>query len=290
MTYTDYKINNCTSCIEDCSCKSCCEKQECGCKMELDTKCNRYTGRALACLGVNTGDNLETIIQKFEEKYCTLSETDCEGAGLALYQLWLDAGNTGTIEDFLNSLIGDNGTNGVDGVNGINGTNGIDGINGAVVLHNDMNVYNRSIIGFLSMTSYTLPAGTLTTDGSKLKIDVLFRSDNGSVVSKFLKLQINGLDAHTLIGDIELVGDPEHGVLSYELHRITNSTIVIRYNVSLSTASGDIVTAKGSYENGALLGVLDFDNNNILIDVLGSGDGALSILQVGGFSVEHYVK
>ena len=53
--------------------------------------------------------------------------------GQSAYELWLAQGNTGTEADFLNSLVGPQGTAGVDGTNGIdgiNGTNGIDGTNG----------------------------------------------------------------------------------------------------------------------------------------------------------------
>ena len=50
--------------------------------------------------------------------------------GKSAYQIWLDAGNSGTEEDFLASLVGpagQNGRNGTDGTNGTNGTNGADG-------------------------------------------------------------------------------------------------------------------------------------------------------------------
>lgn len=50
--------------------------------------------------------------------------------GASAYQLWLDAGNTGTPEDFLTSLIGATGADGNDGTNGINGTNGLPGAAG----------------------------------------------------------------------------------------------------------------------------------------------------------------
>jgi hypothetical protein len=51
-------------------------------------------------------------------------------AGASAYQLWLDAGNTGTPEEFLTSLIGASGSDGTDGTNGINGTNGTAGASG----------------------------------------------------------------------------------------------------------------------------------------------------------------
>lgn len=57
--------------------------------------------------------------------------------GASAYQLWLDDGNTGTPEEFLDSLIGPagaDGTDGTDGTNGTNGINGTDGVDGAAGL------------------------------------------------------------------------------------------------------------------------------------------------------------
>ena len=50
--------------------------------------------------------------------------------GPSAYQLWLDAGNSGTPEEFLESLIGPAGLDGSDGQDGTDGTNGTNGING----------------------------------------------------------------------------------------------------------------------------------------------------------------
>ncbi len=47
--------------------------------------------------------------------------------GKSAYQIWLDLGNTGTEEDFINWL---KGSNGIDGADGKDGENGKDGING----------------------------------------------------------------------------------------------------------------------------------------------------------------
>lgn len=45
-------------------------------------------------------------------------------AGDSAYQVWLDAGNTGTEQDFLNSLVGPTGPQGIQGEPGADGTGG----------------------------------------------------------------------------------------------------------------------------------------------------------------------
>lgn len=51
--------------------------------------------------------------------------------GPSAYSIWLALGNEGKSEqDFIDALTGDNGTNGTNGTDGTNGTNGLNGING----------------------------------------------------------------------------------------------------------------------------------------------------------------
>ena len=52
-------------------------------------------------------------------------------AGASAYDIWLSEGNTGTIQDFLNSLVGATGSQGPAGAAGANGTNGAQGVPGA---------------------------------------------------------------------------------------------------------------------------------------------------------------
>ena len=48
--------------------------------------------------------------------------------GLSAYDLWLAAGNTGSVEDFLAGLVGQDGADGEDGANGMDGADGADGL------------------------------------------------------------------------------------------------------------------------------------------------------------------
>ena len=50
--------------------------------------------------------------------------------GKSAYEIWLDNGNTGTEEDFLNWLKGEKGADGKDGINGVDGKDGTNGIDG----------------------------------------------------------------------------------------------------------------------------------------------------------------
>ena len=51
--------------------------------------------------------------------------------GLSAYEIWLELGNTGTEQDFIDSLVGPQGPQGVPGADGANGADGADGANGA---------------------------------------------------------------------------------------------------------------------------------------------------------------
>ena len=52
-------------------------------------------------------------------------------AGASAYDIWISEGNTGTIQDFLDSLVGSAGSQGSTGPAGANGTNGTQGAPGA---------------------------------------------------------------------------------------------------------------------------------------------------------------
>jgi hypothetical protein len=69
--------------------------------------------------------------------------------GPSAYQLWLDAGNVGTPEEFLVSLVG---TAGVDGAAGSDGVNGLDGLSAYELWlsngnYGDLSVFLSSLVG-----------------------------------------------------------------------------------------------------------------------------------------------
>ena len=74
--------NNCPSCPSCPTCPSttpneCCPEEQCGCKIELDSKCVRYTGNDLPCLGVIEGERLESILKKADALLCNAADDTC---------------------------------------------------------------------------------------------------------------------------------------------------------------------------------------------------------------------
>ena len=81
-------------------------------------------------LGVNYGKTKNYSISALAEYF---SGGTC-AARESAYDIWISEGNTGTIQDFLDSLVGaagSQGSTGPAGANGANGTNGTDGAQGA---------------------------------------------------------------------------------------------------------------------------------------------------------------
>lgn len=62
----------------------------------------------------------------------TLMQAIPPEVGKSLYQMWLELGHTGTVQDFINSLQSQGGQDGKDGQDGLNGQNGQDGATGSV--------------------------------------------------------------------------------------------------------------------------------------------------------------
>ena len=82
--------------------------------LDLDLE---YAGGVLYVL-TNTGLVIDSVSLEFAD-------------GLSAYEIWLDQANTGTIDEFLDSLIGTDGQPGADGQEGAPGANGQDGVDGA---------------------------------------------------------------------------------------------------------------------------------------------------------------
>lgn len=99
--------NNCSSC-----CADPCENQNCGCPFEVSAACVRIDGNPLDCLGVTTGQTLEQALEAINNIVCDLSSGVDGVDGDSAYQIWINLGNTGTEQDFIDSLIGASGADG----------------------------------------------------------------------------------------------------------------------------------------------------------------------------------
>jgi len=95
--------------------------------------------------------------------------------GKSAYELWLENGNSGTVTDFLNSLIGPSGANGSPGINGTNGTNGIDGTNGTngkeIQLSNDGTYIKWRYVGDVSWNNLVALDTLKGEDGKEIELD-----------------------------------------------------------------------------------------------------------------------
>jgi hypothetical protein len=92
--------------------------------------CVRYSGSNLDCVGLTTGETLEQLVVSLDNKMCDLSSGVDGENGDSAYQIWLNLGNLGTEQDFLDSLVGPAGSIGATGSQGPVGAQGPSGING----------------------------------------------------------------------------------------------------------------------------------------------------------------
>lgn len=86
--------------------------------------------------------------------------------GKSAYEIWLDEGNEGTEQDFLNSLKGKDGTNGVEGKDGTNGANGQDGFSPIATVDENSTGATISITDKNGTTSVEVKNGTNGKDGT----------------------------------------------------------------------------------------------------------------------------
>lgn len=86
------------------------------------------------------------------------------------------------------------GSQGPTGPQGPAGTNGSNGVDGASVLHNDISNSDTTGTTEEILKTYTMPANTLSTDGSYIKINARFSTTtkNTNLSTKTVNLVFNG--------------------------------------------------------------------------------------------------
>lgn len=126
-----------TTCTDCCNNTDPCVTQPCGCEVELNAACVRYTGEALPCADIATGDTVETALQAIAEKLCQFSGSyvtvtvEAAGANCANGGIQVDIFDSES-DTLLSSSFVCNGVDGADGntidvvaeVAGVNCTNG----------------------------------------------------------------------------------------------------------------------------------------------------------------------
>jgi len=99
----------------------------------------------LDSLDIDLSNELQFLLLENDTLYLMLADSTtvysqvylgcaaCEDGlnGLSAYELWLEAGNVGSLADFLNSLVGEAGADGIQGPEGPEGPAGADGADGA---------------------------------------------------------------------------------------------------------------------------------------------------------------
>jgi hypothetical protein len=174
---------------------------------------------------------------------------------------------------------GADGNDGAVGPDGAAGAVGADGADNIIILESEFNQLSTVATGvWTSVHTYTLPGGTLDTDGEYLDIDLKIWSsaapDGDRIPSAGIKLEVGGQtlkSRYPITGYGELLAlsnadIPTQTFASYYLNikavRIGSDTL--RYMVTWSTHRASFPTA-GHIEEANTGPGLDF-TNNILID------------------------
>ncbi len=128
-------------------------------------------------------------------------------AGASAYQLWLDAGNVGTPEEFLVSLIGTAGANGVDGVDGSAGVDGLSAYELWLSNGNsgDTSAFLASLVGAPGAPGQDGKDGTNGTKGTngtngKSAYEIWLANGNSGTEAQFLTA-LQGVAGTCSVGD-----------------------------------------------------------------------------------------
>lgn len=232
---------NNSSCNGNCS-NTCdpCNEQPCGCAFEVDAACVRYTGNELPCIDVIPGETLEQALESINDKMCDLYPAVDGEDGDSAYQIWLNLGNTGTEQDFIDSLTGPAGPAGPQGPIGPQGLPGQD-------CECPVNVfYSENILGpgstglfddpvIVPSTTYTVPTGGAGVYRILYTAESVIADLPGGIAEIFVKLLVNGTP-HPIYRQTR-INSGDAGFQSRE---------GIALNYQLTLAAGDVVQFEGT--------------------------------------------
>lgn len=181
------------------------------------------------------------------------------------------------------------------GATGATGANGSDGTNGTSILHNDttLSTTTSTSMGlFTASKEYDLPAGTLDTDGSKLKITSVFTTTGlGPGESARTAVYIGGSN---FTGNLYPTSFPAwylevEGYLKVELDITRTNATTFFINVDSYLADNDGNTLNTFHFSETAVTVTDVDAGNLKFEVKGFIVGTLT-LNCNQLTVEHLKK
>lgn len=184
---------------------------------------------------------------------------------------------------------------GTAGATGAPGAAGANGTNGTTVLHNDMvrsTTTSGSISLFNTTKAYTLPSGTLSTDGSKLRLRALFSSTGGTEkASSTAYIFIGGSSFTSLTIPYTLEGYSRDTILEVDLliNRVNSTELFITSNSVIADSNGPAKVLAANVFTARSHIVSDMDSNNLLIECRGKTASTTSF-NCDQLTIDHLIK
>ena len=191
-------------------------------------------------------------------------------------------------------ITGPTGATGATGTSGSNGTNGTDGV---VVLHNDVvqsTTASTSEALFSATKEYSMPAGTLSTNGSKLLLTALFSTTGLTFVeSAGARIFIGGSNftANNQVYTISNAGSDYQMYLKIQLEitRVSNTVLFINSNSVISNG-GTLQDVASYHFLDTSTVVSDIDINPLVFQLKGIVSNVEVTFNCDQLTIDHLIK
>jgi len=139
------------------------------------------------------------------------------------------------------------------------------GSTGSDVLYNDITDTAVTSATFAALKSYTIPAGTLTTEGSYLDVVGVFTSGAGNDgYGTKLEFRINSSTTHSKATEFLFSKNSEYGRILIRISRMSSTTVFLDFRfVGSSTLTYDSGASASFFETGFTVSDLDSLTNVI---------------------------
>jgi hypothetical protein len=175
---------------------------------------------------------------------------------------------------------------------------------GTNILHNDTTAQSETLTdeaaaSAIGTFSYTIPAATVSTDGSYVKATAWFSNASSIIGDIYYTIRIDGAWYSATIPGAFLAGDikPLKVKMILELHRVSNTTVFCSSYYETYSGNGLIASYSGAdFElTPGALGGINFTTTGIVLAPYGyyyfdGAGGETASLTVSQFLVEHFKK
>lgn len=156
----------------------------------------------------------------------------------------------------------------------------------SVLLSNTFSIGNINSLAYSTIGTYTLPAGTLVTNGNNIKLKAILRFVNITTASCKYRIRINGNNISATLTDFDVTGpDTARAFIEIDFNRVSNTSGFVELKNRTQDLFYGLHMDQGTYES---IGSLNFTTTDVVFTVEGIVGAATEYIYLDQLEVIQY--